>query len=70
MSWADKVRDTARAALADRTATADRICADVPWSWKADDVWLTRVKQPRDLALRFSISEQSNPLLEDTAVRA
>jgi len=70
MSWADKVIETALAALAERTATTGRIPADAPWNWNPHDVWLTRAKQPHALAARSSMSEQSTPPLEDTTVRA
>jgi len=67
MSWADKVKATALAALAERTATAAPISADTPWNWKAHEAWLTRVKQPRELAARSSMSEPSTPPRQDPA---
>jgi hypothetical protein len=60
MSWADKVMETALAALAERTASAGRIPADAPWSWNPRDVWLTRLKQPEALSARSSMRAQSN----------
>ncbi len=50
MSWADKVKATALAALAERTASAGHIPADASTDWNCPDVWLTRIKQPRNLA--------------------
>jgi hypothetical protein len=69
MSWADRVKATALAALAERTATAGRISVDAPWSWNPHDVWLTRVKQPRELAARSSESGPSTPPRQSTARR-
>jgi hypothetical protein len=69
MNWQDTVKAHALAALADRTVTADRIAAGAPWSWKADDVWLTRARQPRDLAARSSMSEQSTPTPQGSVLR-
>ena len=50
MSWADTVKATALAVSADRTATTARLSVDAPWNWNPHDVWLTRVKQPREVA--------------------
>jgi hypothetical protein len=46
MSWADTIKATALAALAERTAPTARFVADAPWSWNPHDVWLTRARQP------------------------
>jgi len=56
MSWNDTVKAAALAAQAERTATAGRIVADTPWSWNPHDVWLSRVKQPREIAAPSSLS--------------
>ena len=50
MGWADKVKATAIADLAERTATAPRIAVDTPWSWNSHAVWLSRVKPSGDCA--------------------
>jgi hypothetical protein len=67
MNWADKVRTTALAALAERTATVAPISADTAWNWKAHEVWLTRVRQPRQPTARSSIGEPSTPPRQDAA---
>jgi hypothetical protein len=67
MSWADKVKATALAALAERTATAARFSVDTPWSWNPHEVWLTRVRQPRRPTARSSIGEPSTPPRQDAA---
>jgi hypothetical protein len=54
MSWADTVKATALAALAERPATAGRISVDTPWRWNPHETWLTRVRQPRELAAQSS----------------
>jgi len=69
MSWADTVKAIALTALAERTSTAGRISADAPWSWNPHDVWLTRIRQPRELTARSSMSEPSTPPHRDTALR-
>jgi ABC-type transporter Mla maintaining outer membrane lipid asymmetry permease subunit MlaE len=61
MSWADTVIATALAALAERTATAGRLFVTTTWSGNPHDVWLTRVKQPREQPARSSRNEQSTP---------
>jgi len=68
MSWADKVKTTALAALADRTATARPIFVETPWSWNPHDVWLTRAGQPRKPAAQPSVSDPSTPPHRDTAL--
>lgn len=48
MSWNDTVKASALAALVERTPPDARISVDTPWSFDAHDVWLSRVRQPRD----------------------
>ena len=69
MSWADSVKATALAALAERTATAAPVAVDAPWTWNPHDVWLTRIQQPRVLAARASMSEPSTAPRHDIAAR-
>lgn len=69
MNWKDTVKATALAILAERTESAGRTSFDTPWSWNPHDLWLTRVKQPRELAACSSMSEQSTPRRQDTAAR-
>jgi hypothetical protein len=61
MSWADTVKATALAALAERTSTAGRISVDTAWSWNPHDVWLTRVSQPRELTAPTAKSGAMTP---------
>jgi hypothetical protein len=51
MNWADQVKATALTVAAERTAAVGRIAVDAPWSWNPHDVWLSRVKQPREIAI-------------------
>jgi hypothetical protein len=50
MNWADKVMETALAALAERTASAGRLFATTPWSADPQPAWLTRIERPREPA--------------------
>jgi hypothetical protein len=61
MSWADTMKAMALAALAERNATVGRILVDAPSGWNPHDVWLTRVKQPRELAAQSSRSGKTTP---------
>jgi len=49
-NWQDSVKATALATLAERTPTAARIAAAAAWTWNAHDLWLSRVKLPREQA--------------------
>jgi hypothetical protein len=69
MSWADKVKATALAALAERTATGARLFAATTPDWQVDEVWLTRAKQPHAQATRSAMDGQSNPSQRSTAAR-
>jgi hypothetical protein len=51
MNWNDTVKASALAALVERTPPDARISVDTPWSWNPHDVWLSRVKQPREIAI-------------------
>ena len=59
MSWADPVIATALAVLAERTATTARIFVAAPSGWNSQDVWLTRVKPSRALAVQRSLRSPS-----------
>jgi hypothetical protein len=61
MSWADKVKATALAVLAERTATGASSADDTPWSWHPRGVWLMRARQPGESTTRSSRNEPSNP---------
>jgi hypothetical protein len=51
MSWAESMKASAAAVLRDRAANDEGIIRDTqPASWDPYEVWLTRVKQPRDRA--------------------
>ncbi|MBK7901768.1 MAG: hypothetical protein IPJ97_01585 [Proteobacteria bacterium] len=56
MSWNDTVKAAALAAQGERTAKAGRIADYTPWSWNPHDVWLSRVKQPREVATHSTLS--------------
>jgi hypothetical protein len=44
MSWSETVRAAGLAALAERTASADRARGDMPNRWDPYEVWLSRVR--------------------------
>ena len=69
MSWADSVKATALAALAERTTTAPRLAVDTLWSWNAHDVWLTRAKPPRGIAIPSAPSVPTTQPRHGTALR-
>lgn len=69
MHWADTVKSTALAALAERTATAGRSSVVTPWSWSPHEVWLSRAKQSGERAARFLTSEPSTPAAQGLAPR-
>lgn len=49
MNWADFVKNHANAVLRERTTAERRIFGNAqPNGWDPYEVWLTRVKQPRD----------------------
>jgi hypothetical protein len=51
MNWAESMHDNATRASRDETAMDERISLSPrPADWTPHDVWLTRVKQPRDRA--------------------
>jgi hypothetical protein len=61
MNWAEAMKDTADAASQDRVSTdANVMRSAIPAPWDPYEVWLTRVKQPRDLAARRVTSNAVN----------
>ncbi len=51
MNWADAIKNRAKAALRERSMPTDSAFDTVrPTSWDPYEVWLTRIKKPRDLA--------------------
>ena len=61
MNWAEAMKETADAASQDRVSTdANVMRSAIPASWHPHEVWLTRVKQPRDLAVRRVTSNAVN----------
>jgi hypothetical protein len=51
MSWAEAMKDIADVASRSRVSTdANVIRSATPTYWDPYEVWLTRVKQPRELA--------------------
>lgn len=49
MSWAEAMKENAKAASRDRVS-AGVLHSAPPTSWDPDEAWLTRVKQPRERA--------------------
>jgi len=53
MNWTEAMKETADAASQDRVSTDPNVMRRaIPAPWHPYEVWLTRVKQPRDLAVR------------------
>ena len=71
MRWADTMKATAIAALAERTATAAPAATDTRSTWDPHEVWLSRARQSRVVAaLAPATSEavtqpQPGPTLRD-----
>jgi hypothetical protein len=61
MSWADTLKATALATLAERTETRTRVAVSEPWSWNAHDVWLRRIRNPGEVAAQPAPMERSTP---------
>ena len=65
MSWADSMIASANVALRDRAANDEGIFRSTePTSWDPYEVWLTRVKQPRDRAAQVVTTSASNRTLK------
>jgi hypothetical protein len=60
MSWAEAMKENARVASRDRVSADANVLRSVPsTSWDPYEIWLTRVKQPRELAAdRFTASTE------------
>jgi len=50
MNWTDTMKENANRVSREPFATPDDIHAAPSMAWDPHDVWLTRVKQPRDRA--------------------
>jgi len=51
MSWAEAMKENAKAASRDRVAADANVLRSAPsTSWDPYEVWMTRVKQPREHA--------------------
>ena len=51
MSWAEAMKENAKAASRNRIAADAKVLRSAPsTSWDSNEIWLTRVKQPRDEA--------------------
>ena len=61
MSWAQAMRENARVASRDRVSADANVVRSAPsTSWDPYEVWLSRVKQPRDRAAsRFTANAES-----------
>jgi hypothetical protein len=74
MSWQDQMKTMALAALAERpTTTAPApttpFAVDTRRTWDANEVWLSRVRPPRDFVARPSTSELPTQLSQDITAR-
>ncbi len=61
MSWADTLKATALATLAQRTEGGARVAVSEPWTWSAHDVWLRRARNPREVATRPAPMQHATP---------
>lgn len=58
MSWAEAMKENARVASRDRVSAAANVVRSAPsTSWDPYEVWLSRVKQPRDRAASRRLTE-------------
>jgi hypothetical protein len=65
MNWADAMRDSANVVSRDRAATDDRVLRRAESSsWDPHEVWLTRIKQPRERAARRVAASTANQTLK------
>jgi hypothetical protein len=62
MSWADSIRTTAFATLAEQTTTVRRVLSGNPPGWYPQDVWLNRAKQPRTRSRTVATAESVAPV--------
>ena len=69
MSWNDTAKAAALAAQAERTSATGRISVYTPWSWNPHDIWLSRVKQSRELASPTAPSSSTTQPLQGKARR-
>ena len=71
MSWADTIKENAGAASRDSVpADANAICGATSTSWDPYEVWLSRVKLPRDLAASRLSADAENHVRRLQAVLA
>jgi hypothetical protein len=64
MSWAESMKASATVALRDRGTKDEGIFRGTqPASWDPYEVWLTRVKQPRDRAAQVVTASASDRTL-------
>ena len=61
MSWSEAMKENARVASRDRVSADANVVRSAPSnSWDSYEVWLSRVKQPRDRAAgRFTANTES-----------
>jgi len=62
MSWVEAMKENARVASRDRVVADANVVRSAPSSaWDPHEIWLSRVKQPRDVAAsRFTASAESS----------
>lgn len=58
-SWDETAKASAYAVLARRAAPIGRSSVATPWSFDAHDVWLSRVRPPRERGARLSVSRST-----------
>ena len=69
MGWADTVKSTALAVLAERATPTGRVSTGALWTWNPYDVWLSRVRPTGEGAARPSAGDAATPRRRDTAAR-
>jgi hypothetical protein len=67
MRWADTLKTAALTVLAERKASTDPVSVDTPWIWNPYDVWLSRVRPPREFPAQPAVNDPATQSREGTA---
>ncbi len=66
MSWADSIRTTAFATLAEQTTAVRRVLGASPSGWYPQDVWLSRARQQRVRSRPVATRDPAAPVRQPT----
>ena len=69
LNWNDAVTAAAHAVLAERAATAAATALDTRPTWNPHEVWLSRVRHSRDVAIPRSMTDATTQPRRGTASR-